>query len=138
MKPNQGEQDFSFFFVWGGGVDFGLISHFSEGNDILVSVVSARLDVRFLLWPIFVRASSARSPRSSPDADFGRGGGRASSGGSPRGSPCSSPAANFGRGGDRASSGGSPHSSLAADFGRGSDRVSSGGSPRSSPAVDFG
>jgi hypothetical protein len=41
MKPNQGEQDFSFFFVWGDGVDFGLISHFSEGNDILVSVFRA-------------------------------------------------------------------------------------------------
>jgi hypothetical protein len=78
MKPNQGEQDFSFFSVCvgrGGGMDFGLISHLSEGNDMLVSVVSARLDVRLLLRPIFVRASSGRSPRSSPDADFGRGGG---------------------------------------------------------------
>jgi hypothetical protein len=138
MKPNQGEQDFSFFSVWRDGVDFGLISHFSEGNDILVSVVSACLDVRLLLRLIFVRASSSRSPRSSPDADFGRGGGRASSGGSPPGSPRSSPAADFGRGGDRASSGGSPRSSPAADFGRGCDRVSSDGSPRSPPAVDFG
>jgi hypothetical protein len=129
MKPNQGEQDLSFFSVWGDGVDFGLISHFSEGNDMLVSVVSARLDVRLLLRPIFVRASSGRSPHSSPDANFGQGGGRVSSGGSPR----SSSAADFGRGGDRASSGGSPGSSPAADFGRGSDRVSSGGSPCSSP-----
>jgi hypothetical protein len=150
-EAQQGEQDFSFFSVWGDGVDFGLISHFSEGNDMLVSVVSTRLDVRLLLRPSFVRASSGRSPRSSLDADFGRDGGRASSGGSPRSSPAIDfgragdmassggfPAADFGWGSDRASSGGSPCSSSAADFGRGSDRASSGGSPRSSPAADFG
>jgi hypothetical protein len=56
-------------------MDFGLISHFSEGNNMLVSVVSTRLDVRLLLRPIFIRASSGRSPRSSPNADFGGGGG---------------------------------------------------------------
>jgi hypothetical protein len=91
-EAQPGRERFLFLFRVGGGVDFGLISHFSEGNDMLVSVVSARLDVRLLLRPIFVRASSGRSPRSSPDADFGRGGNRVSSGGSPH----SSPAADFG------------------------------------------